>query len=80
MIIVLCIIVDQCMSHAYISMLTSSSQLPHHKGFSAFFKTSLSCQAIYQYLLDNTVSGPSFVPTVVLNLGRKQLMQQQGKC
>jgi len=65
MIIVLYIIIDQYMSHAYISALASLSQLPHHKGFSAFLKISLFYQAIYQYLLDNPVSRLSFVPTVI---------------
>ena len=52
------------MSCAYISMLASLSQLPHH----ASLKIPLSYQAIYQYLLDNLVSGPSFVPTVIAAL------------
>ena len=56
------------MSHAYISMLASLSQLPHHKNLSASLEISLSCQTIYQYLLDNPVSGPSFVPTVIATL------------
>ena len=47
---------------------TSLSQLPHHKGFSASFKISASYPALYQYLLDNPVSGPSFVPTVIAAL------------
>jgi len=53
------------MSCAYISALASSSQLPCYKGFSASLKISLSYQAIYQYLLDNPVSGLSFIPTVI---------------
>jgi len=56
------------MSCAYISVLASSSQLPHHKGFSASFKISASYPALYQYLLDNPVSRPSFVPTVIAAL------------
>ena len=32
---------------------------------SASLKISLPYQAVYQYLLDNLVSGPSFVPTVI---------------
>jgi len=68
MIIVLCIIIDQYTSHTYISALASLSQLPHHKGFSASLKISLSYQAVYQYLLDNPVSGPSFVYTVIAAL------------
>jgi len=35
---------------------------------SASPKTSLSHQAVYQHLLDNLVSGPSFVPTVIATL------------
>jgi len=35
---------------------------------SASLKISLSHQAVYQYLLDNLVSGPSFVPTVIAAL------------
>ena len=35
---------------------------------SASLKILLSYQAIYQYLLDNLVSGPSFVPTVIAAL------------
>ena len=35
---------------------------------SAFFEISLPYQAVYQYLLDNLVSGPSFVPTVITAL------------
>jgi len=56
------------MSCAYISALAFVSQLPHHKNFSASLKISLSYQAIYQYLLDNPVSGPLFVPTVITAL------------
>jgi len=50
------------------NMLASSSQLPCHKDLSASLKISLSYQAVYQYLLDNLVSGPSFVPTVIAAL------------
>jgi len=56
------------MSYAYIIGLASSSQLPYHENFSASLEISLSYQAIYQYLLDNLVSGPSFVPTVIAAL------------
>ena len=35
---------------------------------SASLEISLSYQAVYQYLLDNSVSGPSFVPTVIAAL------------
>jgi len=35
---------------------------------SASLEISLSYEAIYQYLLDNPVSGPSFVPTVIAAL------------
>jgi len=35
---------------------------------SASLKISFSYQAVYQYLLDNLVSGPSFVPTVIAAL------------
>jgi len=35
---------------------------------SAFLKISLSYQAVYQYLLNNPVNGPSFVPTVIAAL------------
>jgi len=35
---------------------------------STSFKISLSHQAVYYYLLDNPVSGPSFVPTVIAAL------------
>jgi len=35
---------------------------------SASLKISLSHQAVYYYLLDNSVSGPSFVPTVIAAL------------
>ena len=35
---------------------------------SASLKISLPYQAVYQYLLDNPVSGPSFVPTVIAAL------------
>ena len=35
---------------------------------SASLKISLSYQAVYYYLLDNPVSGPSFVPTVIAAL------------
>jgi len=55
------------MSQAYISN-ASSSQLPYHKNLSASLKISLSYQAVYQYLLDNLVSGPSFVPTIIAAL------------
>jgi len=53
------------MSQAYISnacffVSTAISQEP--------LKISLSYQAVYQYLLDNLVSGPSFVPTVIAAL------------
>jgi len=55
-------------SRACISALASSSQLPRHKGFSASFKISPLYQAFYQYLLDNSMSGPSFVPAVIAAL------------
>jgi len=35
---------------------------------SAFLEISLSYQAVYQYLLNNLVSGPSFVYTVIAAL------------
>ena len=35
---------------------------------SASLEISLPYQAVYQYLLDNPVSGPSFVPTVIAAL------------
>ena len=35
---------------------------------SASLEISLSHQAVYYYLLDNLVSGPSFVPTVIAAL------------
>jgi len=38
------------------------------QNLSASLKISLSYQAVYQYLLDNLVSGPSFVPTVIAAL------------
>jgi len=38
------------------------------RNLSASLKISLSYQAVYQYLLDNSVSGPSFVPTVIAAL------------
>jgi len=56
------------MSCAYISALASLSQLPCHKNLSASLEISLSYQAVYQYLLDNPVSGPPFVPTVIAAL------------
>ena len=38
------------------------------QNLSASLEISLSHQAVYQYLLDNLVSGPSFVPTVIAAL------------
>jgi len=40
----------------------------HIANLSASLEISLSHQAIYYYLLDNLVSGPSFVPTVIAAL------------
>jgi len=40
----------------------------HIANLSASLKISLSHQAVYYYLLDNPVSGPSFVPTVIAAL------------
>jgi len=66
-------------THAYISALTSSSQLLCHKNFSASLEISLSYQAIYQYLLDNLVSGPSFVPTVIAALHPSNTSSKKGR-
>jgi len=63
------------MSHAYISAFASLSQLPHQQDFSTSFEISLSYQAHYQYLLDNPVSGPSFVPTVIAALHPSNTMR-----
>ena len=38
------------------------------RNHSASLEISLPYQAVYQYLLDNPVSGPSFVPTVIAAL------------
>ena len=38
------------------------------RNLSASLEISLPYQAVYQYLLDNPVSGPSFVPTVIAAL------------
>jgi len=40
----------------------------HIANLSASFEIFLSHQAVYYYLLDNPVSGPSFVPTVIAAL------------
>jgi len=40
----------------------------HVTNLSAFLEISLPYQAVYYYLLDNLVSGPSFVPTVIATL------------
>jgi len=40
----------------------------HVANLSASFEISLSHQAVYYYLLNNPVSGPSFVPTVITAL------------
>jgi len=40
----------------------------HVTNLSASLKISLLYQAVYYYLLDNPVSGPSFVPTVIAAL------------
>ena len=40
----------------------------HVANLSASLKISLPYQAVYYYLLDNPVSGPSFVPTVIAAL------------
>ena len=40
----------------------------HITNYSASLKISLPYQAVYQYLLDNLVSGLSFVPTVIAAL------------
>jgi len=42
------------------------SQLPHHKNLSSSLEISLFYQAVY--LLDNPVSGLSFVPTIIAAL------------
>ena len=49
-------------------MLTSLSQLLCCKYCSVSLEISSFYQAIYQYLLDNLVSGSSFVPTVIAAL------------
>ena len=41
---------------------------PFIANLSASLKISLPYQAVYYYLLDNPVSGPSFVPTVIAAL------------
>jgi len=41
---------------------------------SASLKISLPYQAVYYYLLDNPVSGPSFVPTVIAALHSSNMM------
>jgi len=40
----------------------------HIANLSASLEISLPHQAVYYYLLDNLVSGPSFVPTVIAAL------------
>ena len=40
----------------------------HITNCSTSLEISLPYQAVYQYLLDNPVSGPSFVPTVIAAL------------
>ena len=40
----------------------------HVVNLSASLEISLPYQAVYYYLLDNPVSGPSFVPTVIAAL------------
>ena len=40
----------------------------HVMNLSASLKISLSHQVVYYYLLDNPVSGPLFVPTVIAAL------------
>ena len=49
--------------HARFFISTATSQK-----LSASLEISLPYQAVYQYLLDNLVSGPSFVPTVIAAL------------
>ena len=49
--------------HACFFVSTATS-----RNLSASLKISLPYQAVYQYLLDNPVSGPSFVPTVIAAL------------
>ena len=62
----------------YFYSLIYKSCLPKHSAslsqtamllsLSASLKISLFYQVIYSYLLDNSVSGPSFVPTVIAAL------------
>ena len=46
----------------------SLSQTATSRSLSTSLEISLSYQVIYSYLLDNSVSGPSFVPTVITAL------------
>ena len=57
LIIVICITVHK-QARFFISTATS-------RNCSASLKISLPYQAVYQYLLDNLVSGPWFVPTII---------------
>jgi len=58
------LIYELCLhKHAYFFVFNC-----HVANYSASLKISLPYQAVYQYLLDNLVSGPSFVPTVIAAL------------
>ena len=68
LIIILCITIVWYTSHAYISTVLLRLNC-HVANLSASLKISLSHQAVYYYyLLDNPVSGSSFVPTVIAAL------------
>ena len=50
----------------------------HVANLSASLEISLPYQAIYYYLLDNLVSGPSFVPTVIAALHPSNRRRNRG--
>ena len=58
----------------------SSSQLPYYENLSASLEISLSYQAVYQHLLDNIVSGPLFVPTVITALYPSNIVSPPSSC
>ena len=51
----------------------------HVVNLSASLKISLLYQAVYYYLLDNPVSGPSFVPTIIAALHPSNIYMESVK-
>ena len=60
-----CSLIYELCLHKWACFLVSTAT---SRNRSASLEISLSYQAVYQYLLDNPVSGPSFVPTVIAAL------------